>query len=118
MLMQKLKSLRNHVLELDWHKPTDDMVARRLMTIAKAEGLTVNDATLRELARAGGGDIRLLLGQLQMIRLRTSALSFQDVKVAVCSLYDLLCMHASMCCSLHVVSRRTGALGHEQGHRG
>jgi hypothetical protein len=41
----------------------------------------VADATLKEMAHSAGGDIRLLLGQLQMVRLRAAALTYDDVKV-------------------------------------
>lgn len=40
---QKLKSLRNYTLELDFHKPTDDAVSRRMLAIAQREGLSVNE---------------------------------------------------------------------------
>ncbi|KAL6746133.1 hypothetical protein V8C86DRAFT_3150089 [Haematococcus lacustris] len=77
---QKLRSLRNHCLELDWHRPTEEQVARRLQGIAGSEGLKVNEATLKQMARAAGSDLRLVLGQLQMVRLRAAALTYDEVK--------------------------------------
>ena len=52
------------------------------MTISRAEGLTVNETTLNTVAAGANGDIRLVLGQLQMIRLRSKTLSYDDAKVA------------------------------------
>jgi replication factor C subunit 1 len=37
-------------------------------------------ATCHALVEGSNGDIRLILGQLQMVRLRSSALSYDDVK--------------------------------------
>ena len=39
---QSLKSLKNHCLEIGWNKPTKVQVAKRLNTIAHAEGLAMN----------------------------------------------------------------------------
>ena len=61
-------------------KPTSDQIAKRAMIICKAEGLTVNETTLNTVAAGANGDIRLVLGQLQMIRLRTKSLSYDDAK--------------------------------------
>ena len=78
---QKLRSLRNHCLELDFRKPTVQQISKRMMDIARAEGLSMNQATMDALVQsANGGDIRLLLGQLQMIRLRATALSYDEVR--------------------------------------
>ena len=62
-------------------KPTNDQIAKRAMTICRAEGLTVNETTLNTVAAGANGDIRLVLGQLQMIRLRSKTLSYDDAKV-------------------------------------
>jgi len=43
----------------------------------------VNDATLQCVAAGANGDIRLVLGQLQMIRLRSTHLSYDDAKVGL-----------------------------------
>jgi hypothetical protein len=43
--LQKLKSLRNHCLELDWYKPTDDQIVKRLSVIAAREGIKVSEAS-------------------------------------------------------------------------
>lgn len=76
----KLKSLRNHCLELDFRKPTAVQIQKRISMICRAEGLNMNDATLNAVIQnANGGDIRLILGQLQMIRRRTNQLSYDEV---------------------------------------
>lgn len=78
---QKLKSLRNHTMELDYRKPTVQQISKRLQTIAAAEGLEMNAATMEALVQsANGGDIRLILGQMQMLRLRAKSLTYDQVK--------------------------------------
>ena len=52
-----------------------------MTAICRQEGLQVNEATLRTLAEGTNGDIRLVLGQLQMIRLRAQSLSYDEAKV-------------------------------------
>jgi len=77
----KLRSLRNHCLELDFRKPTVQQISKRMLEICAKEGLTVNQATMDALVQsANGGDIRLILGQLQMIRLRATSLKYDDVR--------------------------------------
>ena len=41
----------------------------------------MTDSTLMALAEGANCDIRLVLGQLQMVRLRARALSYDEVKV-------------------------------------
>ncbi|KAL6776732.1 RFC1 [Auxenochlorella protothecoides x Auxenochlorella symbiontica] len=77
----KLRSLRNHCLELEFRKPTVQQITKRAQEICRAEGLAVNDATLAALIQsANGGDIRLIVGQLQMVRRRSASLSYDQVK--------------------------------------
>ncbi|KAF5831114.1 DNA polymerase III, clamp loader complex, gamma/delta/delta subunit, partial [Dunaliella salina] len=78
--VQKLKSLKNYCLELDWYKPTEDQMARRCLGICSQEGLSVNESTLKELCRTCNGDVRLVLGQLQMLRLKARSLTYDQVK--------------------------------------
>ena len=57
-------------------------ISKRMLEVCAAEGLSVNQATMDALVQsASGGDIRLILGQLQMIRLRSRALSYDQVGV-------------------------------------
>jgi DNA polymerase III delta prime subunit len=53
-------------LELDYRKPQVQQIAQRLQFVCQQEGLTVNDATLRTLIEGAQGDIRLVLGHLQV----------------------------------------------------
>ena len=62
-------------------RPTSQQMAKRLLGICQAEGLQVNEATLACLVEGSNGDIRAILGQLQMIRLRRSVLAYDDAKV-------------------------------------
>lgn len=50
---------------------------------ALLDATQVNETTLAALAEGCNGDIRLILGQLQMIRLRARSLAYDDVKVGV-----------------------------------
>eukprot|EP00798_Chlamydomonas_sp_ICE-L_P027941 gene27941-biopygen3368 len=77
---QKLKSLRNYCVELDFRSPTPQQVKIRMMEICRKEGLTVNDATMEALAKGANADLRTILGQLQMVRLSRTTLSYDDVK--------------------------------------
>lgn len=55
-------------------------ITKRAQEICRAEGLAVNDATLAALIQsANGGDIRLIVGQLQMVRRRSASLSYDQV---------------------------------------
>ncbi|KAG6545470.1 hypothetical protein Mapa_013072 [Marchantia paleacea] len=76
---QKLKSLLNYCLVLSYRKPTKQQMAKRLMQIAKAEGIQVAENTLEEIAERSNGDMRTSLNQLQYMSLRTTALNFNDV---------------------------------------
>lgn len=53
-------------IELDFRKPTAQQIAARMATVCQREGLAVNDATLRTLIEGAQGDLRLVLGQLQV----------------------------------------------------
>lgn len=51
-----------------------------MLAIATKEGLSLNTAAMTALVAGANGDLRLVLGQLQMLRLRAVALSYDDVK--------------------------------------
>lgn len=53
-------------LELDFRKATAPQVAARMHMVCRNEGLAINDATLQALIAGAQGDIRLVLGQLQV----------------------------------------------------
>lgn len=63
---QKLKALRTKCLELEFRKPTAQQISRRMMEICGQEGLHINEATMCALAEGANGDVRLILGQLQV----------------------------------------------------
>ncbi|KAH7653030.1 replication factor C subunit 1 protein [Dioscorea alata] len=77
---QKLKSLINYCLPLNFRKPTKQQMAKRLMQIASAEGLQVNEIALEELADRVNGDIRMALNQLQYMSFSQSVLEYDDIK--------------------------------------
>ena len=65
-------------------------ISKRMLEVCAAEGLSVNQATMDALVQsASGGDIRLILGQLQMARLRQTALSYDDAKARASKDTDL-----------------------------
>ncbi|CAN0923373.1 Replication factor C subunit 1 [Linum grandiflorum] len=77
---QKLKSLLNYCLVLTFRKPTKQQMAKRLMQIACAEGLKVNEIALEELAERVNGDMRMAVNQLQYMSLSMSTIQYDDVR--------------------------------------
>ncbi|GAV92202.1 RFC1 domain-containing protein [Cephalotus follicularis] len=55
-------------------------MAKRLMQVAKSEGLEVNEIALEELAERANGDIRMALNQLQYISLSMSVIKYDDIR--------------------------------------
>ena len=51
-----------------------------MLAIAAAEGLSLNNAAMTALVASANGDLRLVLGQLQMLRLRAVSLTYDEVK--------------------------------------
>ena len=51
-----------------------------MMAIAAKEGLSLNTAAMTALVSGANGDLRLVLGQLQMLRLRAVSLSYDQAK--------------------------------------
>ncbi|GLT75813.1 hypothetical protein SLA2020_475100 [Shorea laevis] len=77
---QKLKSLVNYCLLLTFRKPTKQQMAKRLMQVAKAEGLQVDEIALEELAERVNGDMRMALNLLQYMSLSMSAINYDDIR--------------------------------------
>ncbi|CAN6440012.1 unnamed protein product [Victoria cruziana] len=77
---QKLKSLINYCLPLNFRKPTKQQMAKRLSQVAAAEGLKVDEIALEELAERVNGDMRMALNQLQYMSLSLSVIGYSDVK--------------------------------------
>ncbi|KAG4980033.1 hypothetical protein JHK84_033609 [Glycine max] len=77
---QKLKSLVNYCLLLSFRKPTKQQMAKRLMDVAKAERLQVNEIALEELAERVNGDMRMALNQLQYMSLSMSIINYDDIR--------------------------------------
>ncbi|KAJ6827135.1 replication factor C subunit 1 isoform X2 [Iris pallida] len=77
---QKLKSLVNYCLALNFRKPTKQQMAKRLMQIANAEGIQVNEIALEELADRVNGDMRMALNQLQYMSLSHSVIKYDDIR--------------------------------------
>ena len=94
-------------------KPTRQQIAKRMMQICMKEGLQVNESTLEALVEGANADIRLILGQLQMIRLSSKRLSYDDVKVHLCSCHETCCFAEGNCC-LVLLFICSGVLGSYQ----
>ncbi|KAJ6739654.1 REPLICATION FACTOR C SUBUNIT 1 [Salix koriyanagi] len=104
---QKLKSLVNYCLLLSFRKPTKATapfvseqcyrrifvemfmflsygiyikMSKRLIQVANAEGLQVNEIALEELAERVNGDMRMALNQLQYMSLSMSVINYDDVR--------------------------------------
>ncbi|XP_038714261.1 replication factor C subunit 1-like isoform X2 [Tripterygium wilfordii] len=77
---QKLKSLVNYCLALNFRKPTKQQMAKRLMQVAKGEGLQINEIALEELAERVNGDMRMALNQLQYMSLSMSVIKYDDIR--------------------------------------
>ncbi|KAH9606291.1 hypothetical protein KSS87_014959 [Heliosperma pusillum] len=77
---QKLKSLTNYCEQYNYRKPTKQQMAKRLLQIANAEGLQVNEIALEELAERCNGDIRMAVNQLQYMSLSLSVIKYDDIR--------------------------------------
>ncbi|KAI3939095.1 hypothetical protein MKX01_001963 [Papaver californicum] len=77
---QKLKSLLNYCLLLNYRKPTKQQMAKRLMQVGTTEGVKVNEIALEELADRVNGDMRMALNQLQYMSLSMSVIQYDDVR--------------------------------------
>ncbi|XXG69159.1 hypothetical protein AAC387_Pa06g2095 [Persea americana] len=82
---QKLKSLVNYCLLLNFRKPTKQQMAKRLMQVATAEGLKVNEIALEELADRVNGDMRMALNQLQYMSVSQSVINYDDIRARLAS---------------------------------
>jgi replication factor C subunit 1 len=67
---QKLRSLKNHCLELVYSRPTKLQIRSRMVGIAAKEGLQVSDNAMEALIENCHSDIRLILNTLQVHRTR------------------------------------------------
>jgi len=77
---RKISSLKNHCLDLKYGKPNKVVVVKRLMEIAKQEGMNVpNSNALEKLLESANGDIRHVINAMQTWNMRTSTISYGDV---------------------------------------
>lgn len=82
---QKLKSLVNYCLPLNFRRPTKQQMAKRLQQVAQAEGMQVDEVALEELGERVNGDMRMALNELQYMSLRTRVVKFTDMKARLVS---------------------------------
>ncbi|GMH33613.1 hypothetical protein BSKO_01447 [Bryopsis sp. KO-2023] len=82
----KLRSLRNHCQDFTYRKPSTGMIAKRMTEICQSEGLRFEStAVLNLLIDAAGGDLRLILGQLQTLSRTHSLVSYDEMKTFLLS---------------------------------
>lgn len=78
---QKLKSLVNYCLLLNFRKPTKQQMGKRLMDIARKEGIQAQENAMEELAERVHGDIRMALNHLQYMSLSQSVVKYDDIRL-------------------------------------
>ena len=64
---QKISFLRNSVEKLEFHKPSAAEISRLLTSIAKKEGIEIDDGIIAELAKRSGGDVRGAVNDLELM---------------------------------------------------
>mmetsp|Transcript_2489 Transcript_2489/g.5441 ORF Transcript_2489/g.5441 Transcript_2489/m.5441 type:complete len:895 (-) Transcript_2489:132-2816(-) len=86
----KVRSLAFSCYDLKFTRPPKNQVAQRCLAIAQAEGLQVEVNALEALAESCGGDMRLVLNQLQMMarspEYQQLGVKYMDMKERVSSL--------------------------------
>lgn len=68
MTSPKMKSLKNYCLQLRWTRPDIRTLAPRIMQLAQAEGLKIDQETCEKLIEGTKSDIRQIINFLQMWR--------------------------------------------------
>ena len=63
-------------------RPEPRQVMSRLLGIAKAEGISVDHVLLEKIAKAAQGDIRQMLNNLQMLKMRGNRANITERDVA------------------------------------
>eukprot|EP00405_Crypthecodinium_cohnii_P045267 CAMPEP_0206579160 /NCGR_PEP_ID=MMETSP0325_2-20121206/32390_1 /ASSEMBLY_ACC=CAM_ASM_000347 /TAXON_ID=2866 /ORGANISM="Crypthecodinium cohnii, Strain Seligo" /LENGTH=922 /DNA_ID=CAMNT_0054084931 /DNA_START=50 /DNA_END=2818 /DNA_ORIENTATION=+ len=64
---QKIRSLANSCYDLKFSRPAKNLVAQRCGEIARREGLAVEPNAIEALAESCGGDMRMVLNQMQAL---------------------------------------------------
>lgn len=81
---QKVRSLAFSCYDLKFTRPARGTIAKRCAQIAATEGLQVEENALEELAESCGGDMRMVLNQLQMLTksetCMTQGVNYMDMK--------------------------------------
>ena len=76
----KVRSLANYCLDLRFSRPTAAMIRNRLMGICRREGINIEENALEQLVSSTQSDIRQILNILQMYKLGSSAMNFDQSK--------------------------------------
>jgi len=80
----KIRSLSNSCYDLKFSRPAKNLVARRCAEIARREGLEVEENAVEALAESCGGDMRMVLNQMQALSgsaaYQASGVRYTDMK--------------------------------------
>lgn len=76
----KIKSLANHCFDLRMRRPTKMMIAQRIISLAKLEGLNMEPNAAEALAEQAGNDIRQTIHATQMWRAQSNTMKYADLK--------------------------------------
>ena len=80
---QKLRSLLNHVLEINFKRPRCDIVANYICNrVLAVENVSLSKDLLRDIIQQEGGDIRSILTNLQVWTLQSSRMGNQQLSAA------------------------------------
>uniref|UniRef100_A0A0G4HIC4 BRCT domain-containing protein n=1 Tax=Chromera velia CCMP2878 TaxID=1169474 RepID=A0A0G4HIC4_9ALVE len=82
-MSQKVRGIANSCLDLKVNRPAKNVIAQRLISIARAEGITVDTQAAEYLVEQTGNDIRQSLNLLQMQAKTTKSLTFNDMQAAI-----------------------------------
>merc|ERR1712217_115854 len=81
---QRLSMLRTYCFELEFGRPYKRNIIDRMLYICKCEGLQVNLKTIETLIEVSNFDIRLILGHLQLARIRDNVLTHDQINAYCC----------------------------------
>lgn len=75
-----VRSLANYCFDLKFQRPQAPSVTKRVLEIAKREGMDVMPNAIDRLVRSSMGDIRQIVGLLQMWKSTSNTMAFEDVQ--------------------------------------
>jgi len=77
---QKIRSLANHCYDLRIKRPIKQTIAKRLVEIARLEGMSMDQGSAEMLVEQVGNDIRQALHAMQMWRAQSESMNYKELK--------------------------------------